>query len=94
MPQHTSILSGQLYHNETIEHNNLAYLGKNARMEKESFLLLWDLLEREEGLRRSFKICAGQEMMIFIHILVGHSNWQRAGRWQHRGRTILIVVQS
>ena len=54
VPQHTSILSGQLYHNETIEHNNLAYLGKNARMEKESFLLLLDLLEREGGLKRSF----------------------------------------
>ena len=31
-------------------------------------------------------------MMIFIHILVGHSNRQTAGRWQHSGRTISIVV--
>ena len=46
--------------------------------------------EREEGLKRSFKICAGQKMMIFI--LVGHSNRQAAGRWQHSGRTISIVV--
>ena len=31
-------------------------------------------------------------MMFFIHILVGHYSTQRAGRWQHSGRTILIVV--
>ena len=80
MPQHTSILTGQLYYNEIIEHDNVAYFRKVARMkmEKESFLQLWDLLEREEGLKRLFKICAGQKMMIFIHILVGHSNRQKA----------------
>ena len=94
MPQHTSILTGQLYYNEIIEHNNVAYFRKIARMkmEKESFLQLWDLLEREEGLKRLFKICAGQKMMIFIHILVGNSNRQKARRWQHSGRTISIVV--
>ena len=44
------------------------------------------------GLKRSFKICAGQKLMIFINILVGHYNRQTAGRWQHSGRTISIVV--
>ena len=82
VPQHTSILTGQLYYNEIIEHNNVAYFRTIARMEKESFLLLLDLLEREGGLKRSLKICAGQKLMIFIHILVGHSNRQTAGRWQ------------
>ena len=72
VPQHTSILTGQLYYNE--------------------ILLLLDLLEREGSLKRSLKICAGQKLMIFIHILVGHSNRQTAGRWQHSGRTISIVV--
>ena len=81
VPQHTFILTGQLYDNEIIEHNNVAYFRKVARMEKKSFLLLWDLLEREECLKRSFKICARQKMMISIHILVGHSNRQTAGRW-------------
>ena len=61
-------------------------------LEKESFLLLLDLLDREGGLKRSFKICAGQKLMIFIHILVGHSNRQTTGRWQHSGRTISIVI--
>ena len=55
MPQHTSILTGQLYFNEIIEHNNVAYFRKITGMEKESFVLLWDLLGREEGLKRSFK---------------------------------------
>ena len=84
VPQHTSILTGQLYYNEIIEHNNVAYFRTIARMEKESFLLLLDLLEREGGLKRLFKICAGQKLMIFIHILVGHSNRQRAGRFRLR----------
>ena len=61
-------------------------------LEKESFLLLLDLLDREGDLKRSFKICAGQKLMIFIHILVGHSNKQTTGRWQHSGRTISIVI--
>ena len=55
VPQHTSILTGQLYYNEIIEHNNVAYFRKITGMEKESFVLLWDLLGREEGLKRSFK---------------------------------------
>ena len=92
MPQHTPILTGQLYYNEIIEHNNVAYFRTIARMEKESFLLLLDLLEREGGLKRSLKFCAGQKLMIFIHILVGQSNRHTAGRWQHSGRTISIVV--
>ena len=75
VPQHTSILTGQLYCNGIIEHNNVAYFRKIARMEKESF-----------------KIFAVQKKMIFIHIVVGHSNRQTAGRWQHSGRTISIVV--
>ena len=75
VPQHTSILTGQLYCNEIIEHNNVAYFRKIARMEKESF-----------------KIFAVQKKMIFIHIVVGHSNRQTAGRWQYSGRTISIVV--
>ena len=41
VPQHTSILTGQLYYNEIIEHDNVAYFRKIARKEKESFLLLW-----------------------------------------------------
>ena len=92
VPQHTSILTGQLYYNEIIEHNNVAYFRTIARMEKESFLLLLNLLEREGGSKRSFKICGGQKLMIFIHVLVGHYNRQTAGRWQHSGRTISIVV--
>ena len=92
MPQHTSILTGQLCYDEIIEHDNVAYFRIIARMERESFLLLLDLLEREGGLKRSFEICAGQKLMIFIHILVRHSNRQTAGRWQHSGRTISIVI--
>ena len=72
VPQHTSILTGQLYYNEIIEHNNVAYFRTIARMEKESFLLLLDLLEREGGLKRSFKICGGQKLMIFIHMLFAY----------------------
>ena len=72
VPHHTSILTGQLYYNEIIEHNNVAYFRTIARMEKESFLLLLDLLEREGGLKRSFKICAAQKLMIFIHMLFAY----------------------
>ena len=52
VPQHTSILTGQLYYNEIIVHNSVAYFRTIVRMEKKSFLLLLDLLEREGGLKR------------------------------------------
>ena len=57
VPQHTSILTGQLCYNEIIEHdNNVAYFRTIARMEKESFLQLLDLLEREGGLKSGSEI--------------------------------------
>jgi hypothetical protein len=48
-------------------------------------------LTNEGGLKDSSKICAGEKIMVFIHILAGHSNAQTKERWQHSGSTISQV---
>ena len=71
VPQHTSILTGQLYYNEIIEHNNVAYFRTIARMEKESFLLLLDQLGREGGSKPSFKILKNLNFELIFDLLDG-----------------------
>ena len=53
-----------------------------------SFIPLMHFLTNEGGLKDSSKICAGEKIMVFIHILAGHSNAQTKERWQHSGSTI------
>jgi len=87
--QHNSILSGSLYFNELMQTENESRFLSCVRMNREdSFIPLIDFLKNEGGLKDSLKICVGQKIMIFIHILVGHTNSQTKERWQHSGQTI------
>ena len=45
------------------------------------------------GLTDSMSICSGQELMILIHVLRGHTNRETAERWQHSSATISKNVQ-
>ena len=92
VPQHDSILTGELYYNELISTLNEARFLNAARMDKPTFFRLLSYLKTTGMLKDSLSICAGQKVMIFIHALVGHSNRESAERWQHSGSSISTVI--
>ena len=92
VPQHDSILTGQVYYNELLETRNTNRFLNVARMDKPTFLSLVELLTTKSNLKASMFMTAGEKLMIFIHALVGFSNRQIAERWQHSGSTISLVL--
>ena len=92
VPQHDSILTGQIYYNELMTTRNTHRFRNVARMDRPTFLSLVDLLSNQSNLRNSMFMTAGEKLLIFIHALVGFSNRQLAERWQHSGSTISIVL--
>ena len=92
VPQHDSILTGQIYYNELMTTRNTHRFRNVARMDRPTFLSLLDLLSNQSNLRNSMFMTAGEKLLIFIHALVGFSNRQLAERWQHSGSTISIVL--
>jgi DDE superfamily endonuclease len=92
IPQHDSILTGQLYYREVMKSPSSNRFSNVARMDKETFILLKNFLYQHGRLRRSKTINIGQKIMIFIHVLIGHTNRQTAERWQHSGSTISLII--
>jgi hypothetical protein len=92
VPQHDSILTGQIHYNELMRTRNTHRFRNVATMDKPTFLLLVDLLTNQSNLRSSMFMSSGGKFLIFIHALVGFSNRQIAERWQHSGSTISIVL--
>ena len=90
--QHISILTGQHYFNETMQNPNRHNFRVVARMDKNTFLRILDLLVDDGGLQPSPSICEGQKLMIFIATLTGISNRVTAERWQHSGSTVSLIV--
>jgi hypothetical protein len=92
VPQHNSVLTGDLYYKEIMATVNANRYLQVARMDKETFILLKDLLMVVGGLQNSMYICAGQKLMILLYVMRGHTNRETAERWQHSGATISAVV--
>jgi hypothetical protein len=92
LPQHDSILTGQIYYNELMTTRNKHRFRNVTRMDKPTFMLLVDLLTYQSNLRTSMFMSSGKKFLIFIHALVGFSNREIADRWQHSGSTISIVL--
>ena len=90
--QHNLALTGDLYYKEIIATENVNRFRQVARMDKETFLLLKDVLTGPGELKNSMYICAGQKLMILIYVLRGHTNRETAERWQHSGSTISELV--
>ena len=87
--QHDSILTGKQYYEELMQTENEARVLSCVKMNREySFLPLIEVLKAKGGLVDSRNISAGQKIMVFIHILAGHTNSQTKERWQHSGSTI------
>lgn len=92
IPQHNSLLTGRMYYNEVMNSPSYRRFMNVARMDKDTFLLLKKMLKQNGDLKKSMSINVGQKIMIFIHVLIGHTNRQTADRWQHSGSTISIII--
>ena len=93
VPQHDSILTGKLYYNELMDTLNVSRFRTAVRMDRHTFTRLHALLTSAKGgLQDSALICAGEKIMILIHVLVGFTNRQTCERWQHSGSTISLVT--
>ena len=90
--QHDSVLTGRLYYREIMNLPSSHRFSNVARMDKETFILLKSFLAQHGNLRRSQTINVGQKVMIFVHVLIGHTNRQTAERWQHSWSTISLIV--
>ena len=92
VPQHDSVLTGQIYYAELMATRNTHRFQNVARMDKDTFLSLLELLCTHGGLANSLFMSAGEKLLMFIHALVGQSNRQIAERWQHSGSTVSITL--
>ena len=90
--QHDSILTGQLYLRELLETRSTARFRDVTRMDRNTFDELLLLLESRGGFRDSKYLSTGEKLLIFILVLVGHTNRSVNERWQHSGSTISLVV--
>jgi len=94
IPQHDSILTGRGYTDELMRTNNPARFRNAARMDKETFRRLLDFL-RTHGNCRGFKhVETDEQLLIYIHSLVGFTSTQMAERFQHSTNTISKVLHS
>ena len=92
MPRHDSILTGQIYYAELLATRNSHRFHNVARMDKDTFLSLLDLLTTHGGLANSMFLSSGEKLLMFIHVLVGQSNRQISERWQHSGSTVSLAL--
>lgn len=92
IPQHDSLLTGQRYYKEVMKSPSFNRFMNVARMEKETFVKLKRMLKVTGNLRKSLSINVGQKVMMFIYVLIGHTNRQTAERWQHSGSTVSIII--
>lgn len=90
--QHDSILTGQIYLKELLDTLSTARFRDVTRMDRDTFDELLLLLEGHGGFKNSKYLSTGEKLLIFILILVGHTNRSANERWQHSGSTISLVV--
>lgn len=92
IPQHESIRTGAIHYEELMTSPNPALFRNAARMDKETFNNLLNLLRTEAFLMDNKLLSAGEKLMIFLEALVGHSNRTIADLWQHSGSTISETI--
>jgi hypothetical protein len=71
VPNHNSILTGDLLQQEFMNTQSKARFLNSTRMDKPNFLPMLDFLVSECGLGGTDAICSGQKLMIFLHALIG-----------------------
>jgi hypothetical protein len=93
VPKNTSILTGKAFVRELLETDNEARFHEIARMDKQTFLKLLNLLIIEGNLRDSRKVSAEEKLMIFIQALKGLKFTTITDRYQHSGSTITNIIE-
>jgi hypothetical protein len=88
VPKNTSA-----YLRELLETDNVARFHEIARMDKQTFLKLLNLLIIEGNLRDSRKVSAEEKLMIFIQALKGLKFTTITDRYQHSGSTITNIIE-
>jgi hypothetical protein len=93
VPCYTSILTGDMYFKELMDAENESRFRSAVRMDKVTFIRLVRLLSGPRGgMSSSRNISIGEKVMIFMNLLIGHSNRSIAERWQHSPSTISAVL--
>lgn len=91
IPNHNSILTGDMYYQELMNTNSSARFKDIARMDRTTFLRLVELLE-EQGNLQSSHLSSGEKLLIFVSVLTSHAHSDIGERWQHSKATINAVV--
>ena len=86
--QHDSILTGQFYLKELLDTQSTVRFRDVTRMFRNTFDKLVLLLEAQGGSKESKYLSTCEKLLIFILVLVGHTNRTVNQRWQHSGSTI------
>ena len=88
-PQHTSVLSGQLWIEELLCGHDVRFYNELG-MNKFIFNRLITILEADSGLQGTRHISAAEQVAIFLHyVRRGLSNRALQERFQHSGDTIM-----
>ena len=92
--QHNSELTGAKYFAEIMDTENVHCFRSVARMDKETFMKLNDLLRDVGGLENFMYLCTGQMAMIYIQVFRGYTVRIICVRWQHSSDTISKIVHN
>ena len=92
VPQHNSVLTGQINLQELLLTESTARFKNVTRMDRFTFQSLLLLLETHGGLSDSKYVSAGEKILSFILVPTGNSNREINERWQHSGSTISLLV--
>ena len=91
--ENNSVLTGQLYLNEILSTENENRFYETARMNRDTFDSLCIYMRDHGGLQDSRQVSLPEKLLIFIHVLRGHSYRQTKRRWQHSTATIHAVIR-
>ena len=92
IPQHNSLLAGRMYYKEVMKSQSYRRFMNVARINKETSLLLKKCWCRMKISSNRCRSTLARKTMIFIHLLIGHTNRQAAERWQHSGSIISVII--
>jgi hypothetical protein len=93
VPARTSKLSGAEYFEELMQCNSMNRFREIFRMDRRTFNGLRNLLVTEGNLKKGLRICEGEKLLIFIHILRGLTTRTVAERFQHSNSTISDIIR-
>lgn len=88
VPEHTSVLTGDLYYHEVMDNPNVHNFRHVTRMDKTTFLRLLHILKTEGNLSEGRIISAGEKIFILTRVLTAQTTKEVAERFQHSKSTI------